>query len=232
MQSTPYHSSINQELLDLIPGGLSKLVDVGCMGGLLAQAYRARNPQAHYIGIEANAEYARAAQAHCSEVLVADIEALDAGTLSHLGSADAWIFGDVLEHLRDPWFLLENIRLHSPRPPVVLVCLPNMQHWSVIARLLRGEIFYEDAGLLDRTHLRWFTRLTATRMLESAGYRVEQVVAKVHPVPCPDVLRQGLEAAGLAAGAADLNADASVYQWVFRASARLPVPDPTGHVII
>lgn len=92
--------------------------------------------------------------------------------LDALAPADCWVFGDVLEHLIDPWRFLARL---PPRLRVggsVIACIPNMQHWSVVTRLVTGNLYYEDEGLLDRTHLRWFTRATAMQLFQGAGFRI------------------------------------------------------------
>ena len=65
--------------------------------------------------------------------------------------SDCWVFGDSLEHLRDPWALLGRIRSHLPIEAHIVACIPNAQHWSVQARLNCGIFRYEDQGLLEPT---------------------------------------------------------------------------------
>ncbi len=77
-------------------------------------------------------------------------------------------------HLRQPWELLERIRRCMPADGCVIVCLPNAQHWSVQAKLAVGDFRYESAGLVDRAHLRWFTRATMLEMFDGAGFKLER----------------------------------------------------------
>ncbi|MFM7647125.1 MAG: methyltransferase domain-containing protein [Cyanobium sp.] len=97
--------------------------------------------------------------------------------------ADCWIFGDSLEHLRDPWQVLR--RVHGLLPPggSVCACIPNAQHWSVQARLCLGQFVYEESGLLDRTHLRWFTPSTMLSLFEDCGFRVLSSRPRIFPHP-------------------------------------------------
>ncbi len=176
MEQTPAHDIANRDLVRMIPANASRVVEVGCSVGALAREYRRSNPGCDYVGIETDPRYAEMARAHCSRVLVADIERLGDAEIAALGPADCWVFGDVLEHLIDPWALLARLRPHTR---AVVTCVPNMQHWSVVLKLVRGDLFYEDRGLLDRTHLRWFTRETLATMFGAAGYGVESMVGRV-----------------------------------------------------
>ena len=176
METTPAHDVANHDLLRLIPEGAARVVEPGCSGGALAREYRAANPGCDYVGIERDARYAELARRHCSRVLVADIERIGDADLAALAPADCWVFGDVLEHLVDPWALVARLRPHTRR---IAACVPNMQHWSITERLVAGNLFYEDDGLLDRTHLRWFTRTTLVAMFERAGYRITLLRGRV-----------------------------------------------------
>jgi len=82
---------------------------------------------------------------------------------------DCLIYGDVLEHLRDPWTCLKRQSQLLSDDGVLLACIPNVQHWSVLLELLNGDWPLRDEGLFDRTHLRWFTRKGIEAMIQDAG---------------------------------------------------------------
>jgi 2-polyprenyl-3-methyl-5-hydroxy-6-metoxy-1,4-benzoquinol methylase len=88
---------------------------------------------------------------------------------------------EVLEHLRDPWETLRKLRPLLKPGAIVLASSPNVSHYHIIAMLLRGEWNLTDVGVMDRTHLRWFTPKTYQEMFESTGYEVEFVRALVIP---------------------------------------------------
>ena len=101
----------------------------------------------------------------------------------------------------------------------VLACLPNAQHWSVQARLNCGAFRYEESGLLDRTHLRWFTRTTALELFESCGFRVREGGGRLVDEPHREAALVGVRAMAEAIGA-DVEAaisDAIPIQWIMRA---------------
>ena len=165
----------NRDLLRLIPINARGVVEVGCNNGALANAYKAINPGCTYTGIEIDQDNAERARAHCDTVLHLDIESVDEDFFrGYAKNSNVWIFGDVLEHLRDPWAVLAKIRSTLPPDGCVVVCLPNAQHWSIQAKLCIGDLRYEDSGLLDRTHLRFFTRATMFEMFQGAGFTIEQ----------------------------------------------------------
>lgn len=218
MQQTPAHENHNPDLLLLMPVSARRVVEVGCSSGALAREYRKRNPGCHYVGIELVPEYAELARRHCDEVVDLDVETVSDEEVSKL-ETDCWVFGDVLEHLRDPWRLLRRIRSIIPADGHVVACIPNAQHWSVQARLSCGELRYEDAGLLDRTHLRWFTRITILEMFQQAGFRVAAARGRVFDEPQREKVMPAIGAMAQALGAnvQQALADAVVFQYVLDA---------------
>jgi SAM-dependent methyltransferase len=110
MKQTAISGIVNAELLAMIPRAATRVVEVGCSGGALARQYRLANPRCEYVGIETDPDHAEAARPHCSRMLVGNIEHLPEAEFATLLPADCWVFGDVLEHLYDPWAVLRRIR--------------------------------------------------------------------------------------------------------------------------
>ena len=179
MKQTPVHDFHNPEILQLMPTTLARVVEVGCSSGALAREYKQINGKCHYLGIEIDENYASMARRYCDEVVVANIEGLADEEFARLLPANCWIFGDVLEHLYDPWSVLARIRKHMTADDCVIACIPNVQHWSVQASLMAGQFFYQDSGLFDRTHVRWFTRTTIIDMFTKAGFRIEAGIPRI-----------------------------------------------------
>ena len=219
MDQTPLHHGFNAELLALIPRDAKRLVEVGCSSGALAREYRKLNPHCEYLGLEIDPGYAEIARAHCSRVMVGNIEHLSDADFTSLAPADCWIFGDVLEHLFDPWAVLRRVRAASLPTTSVLACIPNAQHWSVQVRLNAGEFRYEDMGLLDRTHIRWFTRRTVIHLFASTGFQIASIGNRVlrgtEDEPMLEGVREMAEAMGTDADIAV--SDAIPFQWIVRA---------------
>src|SRR5262249_50822429 len=146
------------DLLRLLPREARVIVEVGCGSGALGAAFKRINPAARYLGIERHAPAAFQAGGGLDRGVLGDAGLTTPQQLGITpGEVDVLVYGDVLEHLADPWALLRQ-QVPWLRPGgLVLACVPNVQHWSVLAELLRGRWRYRDEGLLDRTHLRFFT---------------------------------------------------------------------------
>ncbi len=218
MKQTPAHAVVNRDLLALMPTTARRVVEVGCMHGALARAHRELNPAVHYTGIDIDADYAQVAQQACDVALSGDIERFDLPAFDKLFPSDCWVFGDCLEHLRDPWRIVRQIRQRIDADGCLVTCIPNAQHWSVQMRLATGLFRYEDSGLLDRTHVRWFTRVTMIEMFQQEGWRIETGLARKLPQQPPAALLEGVRAIARAGGAdADQAAeDAQVFQYLFK----------------
>ena len=158
----------NPALLERIPLAARTVLDVGCGAGSLLAAYRRLNPAALLYGIEPDSVTAAIAATRLDEVAVADVEQ-DPVPFEIDGGFDCVIYGDVLEHLRDPFAVLRQQAAVLAADATVLISIPNVEHWSFVARLLGGNWDYEDIGLFDRTHLRWYTRQTMHRGLLECG---------------------------------------------------------------
>ncbi|HWQ60759.1 MAG TPA: methyltransferase domain-containing protein [Negativicutes bacterium] len=166
-----YYNRVNSDLLALIPPDAGMVVEVGCGAGALGEAYRRLNPYCRYVGIELNREAAERAASRLSAVKSGDAETLDIGE----ENVDCLVYGDVLEHMADPWATLARHAGRIKEGGQVVACIPNIQHWSVIIGLLQGQWRYRDEGLLDRTHLRFFTLESIGELFAKAGLTVYEV---------------------------------------------------------
>ncbi|MDD2876521.1 MAG: methyltransferase domain-containing protein [Acidiphilium sp.] len=163
-----YPDFANPDLLDAIPLVARTVIDVGCGGGALGAAFRCRNPRARVLGVDLDPGSIAVAQTRLSEAALCDVQT-EAFPFDLPDGIDCLIYGDVMEHLSDPWEVLtRHVEQLNPDGTVV-VCFPNVEHWSIAYRLLKGSFDYEEEGLLDRTHLRWFTPRTMGAALERAG---------------------------------------------------------------
>ena len=179
LDQTPFHDVVNAELLSIIPQDRKSVIEIGCMSGALARAYKAVNKSVHYMGIDIHKGYLEHAAKYCDTTDSFDIEEKDDYFYRANEKVDCWIFGDVLEHLRNPWSVLSSIRSVIPANGVVAACIPNAQHWSLIAKLAVGDFRYENSGLLDKTHLRWFTRQTAIELFTNTGFDIVDIKVRV-----------------------------------------------------
>ncbi len=166
--ASPYPDVPNTDLLDRIPLDARVVLDVGCAAGALGAAYRRLNPRARILGIEQDRDAAQRAAQRLDAVANVDVEQAPM-PFSLTAGLDCIVYGDVLEHLKDPFAVLRRHAEALSDSGTMLICVPNVEHWSFAARLLRGTWDYEDTGLLDRTHLRWFSLETMKRGLEALG---------------------------------------------------------------
>jgi hypothetical protein len=159
-------------------------------------------------------------------VIVGDIERPDVLAMldEALGGSlcDAIVLGDILEHLRDPWRTLADLRQRARVEAVCCACIPKVSHHSLLLQQLRGRWDYVDTGLLDRTHLRFFTLQTAIELFRQAGWKPLDARPLVQ---WPDRTREALElfkplCPALGVGVDDLVRNLSAFQWVIRAVNR------------
>jgi glycosyltransferase involved in cell wall biosynthesis len=131
-------------------------------------------------GIEQDPQMAEIARKHCGDLFVGDLEQMD---LSRLGNYDAIVFGDVLEHLRSPLDALKKMMSFLKPGGQILISLPNVANMWVRLNLLMGRFEYQRVGILDESHLRFFTLKSAKQMVDDAGLDV--ITTGVTPVPLP-----------------------------------------------
>lgn len=183
MLQTPIHDNHNPDLLRLIPSTSRKIIEVGCSSGALAKAFKLNNSNTDWVGVEIDHSYGELAGRYCDRVIVSDIDLWDRTNFEQFSDRDCWIFGDVLEHLKDPWNVISKIRSVIPHNGSIVVCIPNASHWSLLVRFATGNIRYEDQGLLDKTHLRWFSRITIFELFESNGFKVVDGLSRIFDEP-------------------------------------------------
>lgn len=212
-----YYNSVNEDLLALLPTGAQAVLEIGCGAAALAARYRQRNPGCHYTGVEFNPVAAGRAAAVLDRLIEGDVEALVPETLAAPGSLDLIVYGDVLEHLREPWAVVRAHRALLRPNGVMAACLPNVQHWLVVRDLLLGHWTYADAGVMDRTHLRFFTPEGAAALFTGAGLAVEQIVGRRRVTPEFDAFREAIVPALERLGCPDALTSMSVIQTIILA---------------
>jgi len=170
----------NQDLLERVPLTARVVLDVGCGTAALAAAYRKRNPRARLLGIDKDPALAARAAERLDELATVDVEN-DPLPFDVSEGIDCIVYGDVLEHLRDPWSVLTRQAEALLPDGMMLMCVPNLEHWSFADRLLRGVWDYEETGLFDNTHLRWFSLRNMLDGLAQRGFVLCDVMPRVFP---------------------------------------------------
>lgn len=148
-----------------------RVLDIGCNEGYLAEL---ASPTNSFHGLDADAAAVAEAKTRYVDAVVADLDELESIPWSE--TFDVVVLADILEHLLRPERLLRQLlddeRTQDAR---FVISLPNIANWSVRLHLLSGRFDYQDAGILDRTHLRFYTFRTAADLLQSVGLDVHDV---------------------------------------------------------
>jgi glycosyltransferase involved in cell wall biosynthesis/precorrin-6B methylase 2 len=158
-----------------------EVLEVGTATGYLSAEMTKRG--CVVTGVESDPEMAQIAQKHCRRMIVGDAEQLD---FSSLGKYDAIVLGDVVEHLRNPQQFLKRMAQQLKPGGKVLMSLPNVANIWVRLNLLFGRFNYSRVGILDETHLRFFTLASSKRIANDSGLDV--LSTSVTPIPLPLIL--------------------------------------------
>ncbi|HIK58846.1 MAG: class I SAM-dependent methyltransferase [Verrucomicrobiales bacterium] len=165
-----YYEFKREEILPFVPKNVTRVLDVGCGSGVFGEILKAER-DAEVWGVEISQSNAEKAMERLDKILIGDIEN---GTISlpkkHF---DCIIFNDVLEHLKSPWNVLEALRENLRDGGYIVASIPNVRYYKNIKNLLfKKDWKYVDEGILDRTHLRFFTLKTIPELFLSTGYDV------------------------------------------------------------
>lgn len=154
------------EVAPFLPKEARRILDVGCGSGGFATHLTDREA----YGLEPNPRAADLAEAHYQAVYRGVFpDAVPTGA-----TFDCIVFNDVLEHLIDPWAALRVCKAMLTERGCVVASIPNMRYMRVLRRLvINADWRYTNYGVLDRTHLRWFTHKTIRTLFEDTGFRVE-----------------------------------------------------------
>jgi 2-polyprenyl-3-methyl-5-hydroxy-6-metoxy-1,4-benzoquinol methylase len=161
--------------------GYNKAVlEVGCSTGYLTKVMVERG--CNVVGIELDPEAAEKAEEWAERVVVGNIDEGDVWNYVKDEAFDVAVLGDVLEHLRDPLASLRQAVRKLKATGYVVTSLPNVAHGDVRIALLQGRFRYAETGLLDRTHMRFFTLETIRDLLKDAGLVVVDTKRVVMPL--------------------------------------------------
>lgn len=169
-----YATPPRHDLIDMVPSSALTLLDVGCAEGAFGASLLQERVGLEVWGIEPVRRAAETATTRLTRVLNMPIEqAIDALPDAHF---DCITFNDVLEHLTDPWQVLRAIRPKIKKQGHLLTSIPNIRHLDVMKDLVFNADFqYAEQGVLDSTHLRFFTRKSMQRMLSECGFDVQRI---------------------------------------------------------
>lgn len=169
-----YYQNPRDDIRSLISGRFERCLDIGCGAGIVGSTLVRDGVAASSDGIELNQAAATAAKKVLSQVYTTDLSHSTDGI--PLGVYDLVLCLDVLEHMVDPWAALRRVRSLMKPGDTLVISLPNVRNFRVtIPLFLKGEWRYESSGLLDVTHLRFFTRKTAISLVAETGFSISQI---------------------------------------------------------
>jgi 2-polyprenyl-3-methyl-5-hydroxy-6-metoxy-1,4-benzoquinol methylase len=173
-----YFDILRDEIEPFVPPSPMIAMDVGCGKGVTSHWLKHIRPNVTTIGVEIDESVAAVAASVVDTVLVVNLDTGLEALADYTGRVDLLLLLDVLEHLRDPWArLMEFKSLLAPKG-VVIASIPNVRNLKVLGPLIfKGEWRYRDSGILDRTHLRFFTRRTVIELFADTGYEIEEITA-------------------------------------------------------
>jgi 2-polyprenyl-3-methyl-5-hydroxy-6-metoxy-1,4-benzoquinol methylase len=166
-----YYNQEKQFLFHLIPDGPNVVMDCGCAAGRVGKKLLELKKASEVIGVEIFESAAKDAMESYKRVHVGDIEEMD---LDYEDYFDLVICGDILEHLKEPRKVVERIHRMLKSGGQLICCVPNIRYWRIWHEVVfKGDFRYAKEGIMDQTHLRFFTSLSLKRMLTDASFTVE-----------------------------------------------------------
>jgi 2-polyprenyl-3-methyl-5-hydroxy-6-metoxy-1,4-benzoquinol methylase len=177
--ASQFHGGLSRrEMIPFIPTGSTTILDVGCSHGLFGSELKRTDPKWSVAGIEPDPEAAKDAMATYDDV-ICGFYPVD---IPSAAQYDCIVFNDVLEHVTDPWGMLRQTHGHLAPNGRIVASIPNVRYVMVVRDLLfRGRWEYADWGVLDRTHLRFFTRKSIEDLFATTGYVIESLTP-INPI--------------------------------------------------
>jgi 2-polyprenyl-3-methyl-5-hydroxy-6-metoxy-1,4-benzoquinol methylase len=173
-----YFSGARMDFVRLLPENpAAQILEIGCGDGSTGAAVIAAKKCAKYVGVEIYAPAAEIAGGRLTSVLLGDVETLELPWPKE--NFDALILSEVLEHLVNPWRVLRRLHPFMKEGALVLASSPNVSQYKVILDLLKGKWTLADSGVMDRTHLRWFTPQSYREMFVQTGFDVIGITSLV-----------------------------------------------------
>ncbi len=170
------------EIIGLIQETPGQVLEVGCSSGATGMAIKQKFPDVKYIGIDSDKESAEIAETRLDKVIVTDIDKVHLDTLGFKKECfDLIICADILEHLYDPWKILNDLHGYLEPGGKIIASIPNVQYINQVINLIHGEWKYEDHGLLDVTHIRFFTLNEIVKMFRGTGYDIKHCCGATNP---------------------------------------------------
>ena len=216
-------NSSHTKIINLV-GKNKRVIEFGCSSGFMSEVLR-NELNCEVVGLEINRDDAKKAESYCKEVIIGDIEEFKWCEKLPGASFDVAIFADILEHLKDPKGVLKKVKDFLNEDGYVLISVPNIANISVRLELLLGSFEYEELGILDNSHLKYFTLKSLLNLIEDAGFYVDFVDFVVKDLPV-SIIKDTLKALDLVPTEKTIDylsaTDSLAYQFIGKAFNQKP----------
>jgi starch synthase len=171
-----YYRQERKDVEALIPGNAQHILDVGCGEGILGKRLLEKGVK-EVVGIEINQDVCDRAKKNLSRIIHGDIEEIE--LTFDAGHFDCVVLADILEHLRYPLLTLKKLKRYLSHSGTLVASIPNIRYWGIINMLVEGHWKYADYGILDKTHLRFFTKKEIEGLFTDLGFEITCVHANI-----------------------------------------------------
>lgn len=168
MNDKIYNTAANKQVIEMLPSRMDTALDIGCGTGRLCQVLG--RIAGSVDGVTYSQQERELAAQHCRNVWLHNI---DNGLPTEASMYDVVVLSHVMEHIANPKRLMEGIQRVTHRHSVIICAIPNMLFLYNRLKLLAGRVEYEEYGLMDYTHVRWYTRSTLIRLFEDYGFLLD-----------------------------------------------------------
>lgn len=167
---------LRPDILKLVEGKDLRILDIGCATGTNGIWIKKNLNVELLVGLEIDTEMAEVAKKSYDEVYNVDIETANIDITFLNYSFDYVILGDILEHLKDPWNILLQVKTILKQNGKAIISVPNIQHIETFIQVyMKGKWAYNERGIFDKTHIRFFTLKNIEDLVSFAGLKVEKV---------------------------------------------------------
>ncbi|MEN6551801.1 MAG: class I SAM-dependent methyltransferase [Methanobacterium sp.] len=173
-----YEYGVHQKIVDYVGQG-KKVLDVGCAEGNLSQKMQENGCEV--VGVELDERSAQMAQKYCHRIIIGDVEFIELNE-EYKYYFDFILFADVLEHLRDPSHVLCKFKNYLKDDGKIIISLPNIANWRMRLNLLFGNFEYEESGLLDKSHLRFYNLKGVKKLLKDVDLELIELDVSLNGV--------------------------------------------------
>lgn len=189
MDDKQYYSTIRSDIASFFTDSLDKVLEVGCGFGRTLGFLKENGLAQQTFGIDINPDAIKYQEENAiNEIRIGDIEKIDLDFPELF--FDCILLLDIIEHLKEPNGFLRKIKKHLCKDGFLIISIPTVRNVKVIYNLLfKGDFKYEKEGILDKTHLRFFTKKTMIKLFDESGLKVETIEEKIDPHPVGSLLR-------------------------------------------